>query len=88
MKSLSIKKRIRQSQKKYIMNSRLRSRSKTAIKRIKSEIKNKRYDEISNLIKVAYSMLDKAYKKGVYHKNYVARKKSKIMKEINRSKKS
>ena len=51
---------------------------KTAIDKTEVTEKEKFKSDLFNIVKNLYSMIDKATKKGILHKNTAARKKSKI----------
>ena len=51
---------------------------KTSLTTLEEEEKTKVKTETKNLINKVYSIIDKAVKKGVIHKNTAARKKSRI----------
>ncbi len=71
----SAKKRVRVSSKATIRNAKTKRSLKTALKVFQTGLSGK--DNTSNLSK-AQSALDKAAKKGVVHKNKVARKKRQL----------
>jgi small subunit ribosomal protein S20 len=90
------KKLIKQNKRNNLINRYYSSNIKNLSKRIKllfSSLTNETiesekeslYINIIGLMKVLYSMLDKAAKKKVIHKNCAARKKSKLAKLINKS---
>ena len=54
------------------------SKVKTSISNIEEEEKSKVKAETVNIVNKVYSIIDKAVKKGVIHKNTAARKKSRI----------
>ena len=68
----SAKKRVKTDAKKKVANKNNASSMRTAIKKVKAEIKNENNKKI-----------DKAVKAGVIKKNTAARNKSKLMKAIN-----
>jgi small subunit ribosomal protein S20 len=81
------RKLITQNRRNRIINRRYTSTIKTLSKlftiKLKSfstenEGKEKGKVEVLNIVKNLYSMIDKAVKKGILHKNTAARKKSKI----------
>lgn len=65
------KKALRQSKKRYLLNSKKRLALKNLIKKF---IKSKAKDDLSSL----YSAADKAVKSGIIHKNKAKRIKSKL----------
>lgn len=54
------------------------SKVKTSIANLEEEEKSKVKAETVNIVNKVYSIIDKAVKKGVIHKNTAARKKSRI----------
>ena len=67
----SAKKRILVSQKRADRNKSIRSKVKTAIKKVEA-------------LRAAVSEIDKATKKGIYHKNNAARKVSRLTLAVNK----
>ena len=83
MATKSSLKRARQTRERNIRNRRVKKAFKTAIKRLKlavTEKKNKQ--EINTLLNKAISLIDKAASKGVIHKNTAGRKKSQITQKV------
>jgi small subunit ribosomal protein S20 len=70
-------KRKRQSVKRHARNSSIQSRLKTEEKKLRAALETGS-EEATLLFKSFTSALDKAAKKGVVHKNAVARKKSRL----------
>ena len=58
------------------------SKVKSSISSVEEEEKSKVKSETLNIVNKVYSIIDKAVKKGVIHKNTAARKKSKIGKML------
>jgi small subunit ribosomal protein S20 len=82
----SADKRMRQEQKRRLVNRRTKSIVKTAITKARQAIATPVVDEevTAAAIRSAVSELDKAAKKGVIHKNNAARRKSRLMKQLNK----
>ncbi len=78
----------RQNKKRYLYNKVIRSKVKSAIKKFRDAVKNREKDKVGELLKYAQKVIDKAYSKGVIHKNNAARKKSKLALIFNKSAKS
>ncbi len=78
-KSLSVLKRIRQNRRRYLRNKARKERLKNAIKELK-KITNK--EEALKLFPKVQSIIDKAVKVGIIHKNKAARIKSKLAEYI------
>jgi small subunit ribosomal protein S20 len=82
----SATKRMRQEQKRRLVNRRTKSIVKTAITKARQVITTPVVDEeaTTTAVRIAISELDKAAKKGVIHKNNAARRKSRLMKQLNK----
>ena len=79
-------KRIRSSERRKMINQIHRSRARTFVKRTRSLISAGRLEEAEAMALQATSALDKAAQKGVIHKNNAARRKSRLMKQLNQAK--
>lgn len=75
----SAKKRIKVTAAKTLKNKMLKSKLKTSLKKIKSDIADNKSSEALSL---AYKNIDKAVTKGILHKNTAARKKSALAASI------
>ncbi len=84
----SAKKRIRQAEKRRLLNRYHISRMKTAIKRINEAIKNKDLETAEKLLPIAQKLAYRAAAKGAIHKNEAARRVSRIYKKVNAAKAS
>ncbi len=71
----SCKKRIKTAQKSNTRNRKIKSRIKTAVKNIRNA---EGKDSTQDALKDAYSVLDRAVKARVIHKNKAANQKSKL----------
>ncbi|KXL51890.1 30S ribosomal protein S20 [Anaerotignum neopropionicum] len=79
----SAKKRIKVINKKTLRNKMIKSQVKTAMKKVIVAV-NAGDKEVASVALVnAVSSIDRAYIKGIYHKNAVARKKSTLTKLVN-----
>ena len=76
----SAKRALRRDRRRQIVNDRIRRRVKEAIKKFKDHPSEK-------LLKVVYSMLDRAAKKKVIHKNKAARLKSRLSRLVKKEEK-
>ncbi len=81
----SAEKRIRQSERRRLMNRQVRSRMRTEIKRFKALLLEKKVDEARNLLPRVYGIIDKTAQKGVIHRNTAARYKSRLTQHLNQS---
>ena len=79
----SAKKRILVSRKRADRNKSVRSRIKTAVKKVDVAIEAGDKAAATDALRAAVSELDKATKKGIYHKNTTARKVSRMTKAVN-----
>jgi small subunit ribosomal protein S20 len=75
----SAKKRVRLAEENRKRNKSLKTRIKNITKKLKEEKDFKKKEE---LLKVAYSVVDKAVQKGAIHKNTAARKKAQFARLI------
>lgn len=79
----SAKKRIRVIETKTLRNKMIKSRVKTIIKKVNTAVEANNKEQAKAYLVKAISELDKARSKGVYHKNTVARKVSRLTKAVN-----
>jgi small subunit ribosomal protein S20 len=78
----SAEKRMRQEQKRRLHNRMVKSVVKTNVTKARQAIVSGVDAEVS--VRVAVSELDRAAKKGVIHRNNAARRKSRLMKQLNK----
>ena len=78
-------KRMRQEQRRRAFNRSTKSIVKTNITKARQAIAtpNTTSEDATEAVRKAVSELDKAAKKGVIHKNNAARRKSRLMKQLN-----
>lgn len=76
----SAKKALKGSLVKKAMNDRNKKNIKESVKKIEKLVKEKNKKEAKKLLPEAYSIIDKAYKRGVIKKNTASRKKSRLSK--------
>lgn len=79
----SAKKRVIVAELRRQKNAAEKSAVKTAIKKYEAAIKAGEKEQAATLLTAAISRLDKAGKKGVYHKNAISRQKSRLTKIFN-----
>lgn len=79
-------KRIRSSERRRQINRIHRSQPRTYIKRARRLIAAGELEEAEIVARQATSALDRAAQKGVIHKNNAARRKSRLMRSLNRAK--
>lgn len=80
----SAKKRILVSQKRAERNKSIRSKVKTAIKKVEAAVEAKDKAAAKDALVKAVSEIDKACQKGIYHKNTAARKVSRLTIAVNK----
>ena len=77
----SAQKRMRQEQKRRLHNRMVKSIVKTNVTKARQAISSGNDAEAA--VRAAVSELDRAAKKGVIHRNNAARRKSRLMKQLN-----
>lgn len=82
--NLSIKKRIRQNKVTNLRNRSIRTNLRTATKKVDTAIMNNKFEQAQSDLKDATPIIDKAVTKGIIHKNNAARKKSRLMRKVNK----
>lgn len=80
----SAKKRIKVIAKKTLRNKIIKSRTKTAIKKVILAVESGNKSEANIALVSAVSTIDNATSKGVFHKNNASRKKSRLAKLVNK----
>lgn len=81
----SAKKEVRKTQRRTEVNKAVRSRVKTMITKTENQLAAGDIDNAKSTIKVAVSSLDGAAVKKVIHPNNAARRKSRLMKKLNKA---
>lgn len=76
-------KRDKQNKKKYLRNKAVKTRVKNAIKDVRLAEDETSKDAVLVSLNAAKSVIDKAAKKGVIHKNTAARKIARLSKFVN-----
>ena len=76
-------KRYKNDNKKRLINNSYKSALKTAIKNVKAEVEAGNKEAAIAAHNVAASKLDASVSKGIHHKNYASRQKSKLAKLVN-----
>lgn len=82
----SQKKRVLTNEKRRQRNVAVRARVKTYVKRVETAIEQNDAQQIDETLKAALSEIDVAQRKGVYHKNNAARKKSRLHRRAEKAK--
>ncbi|GAB4455850.1 MAG: 30S ribosomal protein S20 [Armatimonadaceae bacterium] len=75
----SVKKDVIRSRQRHLRNQATKSRIKTFVKKANAAIANGDAEEIKPILFETASVVDKAAKRGIIHKNAAARRKSRLM---------
>jgi small subunit ribosomal protein S20 len=78
-------KRIRSSEKRRQRNRIVRGSTRTSVKKARTSIGGKDMAVAEAAVQEAVSALDRAAAKGVIHKNNAARRKSRLMRQLNQT---
>jgi small subunit ribosomal protein S20 len=81
----SAEKRVRQSEKRRVINRGHRTKVRTYIKKVRAALDSGKSDEIQSALPETISVIDKAVQKGVMHKNAAARYKSRLTLKANQA---
>ena len=76
-------KRQRQNEKRRLNNRAWRSRARTFVKKAREAISEPGTDDAAEATRLAIKELDKAASKGVIHHRNAARRKSRLMRQLN-----
>lgn len=71
------------NEKRRIANAAFKSGLKTALKNVEVAVEENNKEEAAKQLTVAFKKLDKGLSKGLHHKNFVARNKSRLTKLVN-----
>lgn len=75
-------KRIKQNEKRRLLNRAVRGNTRSVLKNARTTIDSGEVEGSKAVVQEAMKALDKAAQKGVFHKNNVARRKSRLMKKL------
>ncbi|MDP8262874.1 MAG: 30S ribosomal protein S20 [Candidatus Ancaeobacter aquaticus] len=78
-------KRLRQSKIRHVRNTAVKSSLKTIVNTFLGLIEDNKIEEAQAYLPKITSAFDKASKKGVIHDNTAARKKSRVVKKLNKA---
>ena len=81
----SAEKRMRQSERRRLINRSSRTKLRTSIKNLRSALKGNDAKQVGALLPQTVSEIDKAVQKGVLHRNAAARQKSRLTVRANRA---
>lgn len=70
------------NEKRRLRNASLKSGLKSALKNVESAVEEGNKDAANTALAAAFKKLDKSVTKGINHKNYVARQKSRLAKLV------
>lgn len=76
-------KRYKNADKKHAINASYKSSLKTAIKNVLTAVEEGNKEEAVKAYNVVASKLDASVSKGIHHKNYASRQKSRLSKLVN-----
>jgi small subunit ribosomal protein S20 len=76
-------KRLRSAERRRLRNRIFRGRARTAVKKARYLMETGRFEEAQEAVHMATVALDKAAAKGIIHKNNAARRKSRLMQQLN-----
>lgn len=76
-------KRMRQNEKRRLRNRRMRSRTRTFVRKANALIASGDKAEAETSVQAAVRELDKSAQKGIIHPNNAARRKSRLMEKFN-----
>jgi len=81
----SAQKQVRASRRRQLRNKSVRSQAKTMVKKAEGLIFSGQVKQAEGEVVAAISSLDKAAEKGIIHPNNAARRKSRLMKKLNKA---
>ena len=85
-KNPSALKAVRRDARKAVYRGAVRSSTRTHIKRARVLVAGNKLEGADEAVRAALAALDQAAAKGVIHKNAAARRKSRLMKSLNKAK--
>lgn len=81
----SAEKQMRVAQRRQLRNKAVRTQCKTNIRKAEELVSSGKLDEAQGVVTAAISSLDKAAQKGVIHPSNAARRKSRLLKKLNKA---
>lgn len=81
----SAEKRMRQNEKRKLINRSNRTRVRSSIKKLRGALESGDAKELKSLLPATVSTIDKAVQKGVLHRNTAARYKSRLTASANQA---
>jgi small subunit ribosomal protein S20 len=70
------------NEKRRLANASFKSGLKSAVKKVETSVQENNKEAATSALSLAFKKLDKSVTKGVHHKNYVARQKSRLSKLV------
>lgn len=83
----SAEKRMRQNEKRRLINRSNRGRLRTAVKKLRAALEGGNAQEVQALLPATVGIIDKSVQKGVLHRNAAARFKSRLTRRVNEASK-
>ena len=81
----SAEKRVRQSEKRRVINRGHKSKVRTYIKKLRTALESDNSEDVQKALPEVMSVIDKSVQKGVMHKNAAARYKSRLTVSANQA---
>ena len=81
----SSEKRVRQNEKRRVINRNNKGRLRTSIRKLRAALTEADASAVQELLPATISTIDKAVQKGVIHRNAAARYKSRLTTRVNQS---
>jgi len=81
----SAEKRVRQSEKRRVINRSHRTKVRTYIKKLRGALDSGSQQDVAQILPEAISVIDKSVQKGVLHANAAARYKSRLTVKANQA---
>ena len=81
----SAEKRMRQNEKRRVINRNNRGRLRTGVKKLRAALESGDAGSVQTILPETISLIDKAVQKGVLHRNAAARHKSRLTMHANGS---
>ena len=79
----SAEKRVRQNERRRLINRSSRAKLRTSVKNLRNALKDGDAGKVGTLLPKTVSEIDKAVQKGVLHRNAAARHKSRLTARVN-----
>jgi len=81
----SAEKRVRQNEKRRVINRSHKSKVRTYIKKLRATLDSGKSEDVQSVLPEVISVIDKSVQKGVMHKNAAARYKSRLTVRANQA---